>query len=147
MAFVPVQLERFFEERLRKLGVINDVHHPRCMKALSGVVLSSTYCYHQLGTWKYRRCSRIRHAGAVEAMRAPSARAVSPFLAQNHSVMCSDVVGDVVHNGTCTSSGLLNTRLASGKSVGATLHSTPNGLGPSSPSSWSRSRLVCCIKL
>jgi hypothetical protein len=32
-------------------------------------------------------------------------------------------------DGTCTSNDLLNTRLASGKSTGVILHSTPNGLG------------------
>jgi hypothetical protein len=52
MAFVPSQLESFFHKRLRKLGLIDDVAHPKYMEPLSAVVLSSTYCYHQLVTWE-----------------------------------------------------------------------------------------------
>jgi hypothetical protein len=71
MAFVPVQLERFFQERLRKLGVINDMHHPRHMEALSAVVLSSTYCYHQLGTWKYRNIWKSKSGHALKLANFP----------------------------------------------------------------------------
>ena len=53
MAFVSAQLERFLQDRLRMLKVVDDNHHPRHMEALSTVVLSSTYCYHQLMTWDY----------------------------------------------------------------------------------------------
>jgi len=53
MAFVPVQLEDFFQRRLRLLGILDDVHHPKYMAGLSTVVLSSTYCYHQLGSWRH----------------------------------------------------------------------------------------------
>ena len=53
MAFVPVQLEDFFQRRLRFLGILDDVYHPKYMAGLSTVVLSSTYCYHQLGSWRY----------------------------------------------------------------------------------------------
>ena len=53
MAFVPVQLEDFFQRRLRILGILDDVYHPKYMAGLSTVVLSSTYCYHQLGSWGY----------------------------------------------------------------------------------------------
>jgi hypothetical protein len=53
MAFVPQQLESFLQDRLRLLKVVDETHHPRYMEALSTVVLSSTYCYHQLMTWGY----------------------------------------------------------------------------------------------
>ena len=53
MAFVPQQLEKFLQDRLRLLKVVDETHHPRYMEALSTVVLSSTYCYHQLMTWGY----------------------------------------------------------------------------------------------
>ena len=52
MAFVPAQLESFFHNRLRKLGLIDDKAHPKYMEPLSAVVLSSTYCYHQIVTWE-----------------------------------------------------------------------------------------------
>jgi hypothetical protein len=52
MAFVPAQLESFFFKRLRMLGLIDDVAHPKYMEPLSTVVLSSTYCYHQIVSWE-----------------------------------------------------------------------------------------------
>jgi hypothetical protein len=51
MSFVPESLERFFHQRLRKLQVIDDVNHPKCMEPLSTVVLNSTYCYKQIFSW------------------------------------------------------------------------------------------------
>jgi hypothetical protein len=47
-AALVLALEAFFHDRLRQLGVINDKDHPKYMQPLSTVVLSSTYCYHQL---------------------------------------------------------------------------------------------------
>jgi hypothetical protein len=52
MAFVPAQLESFFFKRLRMLGLIDDVAHPKYMEPLSTVVLSSSYCYHQIMSWE-----------------------------------------------------------------------------------------------
>jgi hypothetical protein len=52
MAFVPAQLESFFFKRLRMLGLIDDVAHPKYMETLSTVLLSSTYCYHQIASWE-----------------------------------------------------------------------------------------------
>ena len=53
MSFVSPVVEAFFHARLRMLGVINDSDHPTYMQPLSTVVLSSTYCYHQIVTWGY----------------------------------------------------------------------------------------------
>jgi hypothetical protein len=53
MSYVSPVIEAFFHARLRKLGVINDCDHPTYMQPLSTVVLSSTYCYHQVVTWGY----------------------------------------------------------------------------------------------
>ena len=53
MSFVSPEVEAFFHTRLRSLGVIDEVYHPRYMQPLSAVVLNSTYCHHQLVTWGY----------------------------------------------------------------------------------------------
>ena len=37
MSFVPVQLEDFFQRRLRFLGILDDVYHPKYMAGLSTV--------------------------------------------------------------------------------------------------------------
>jgi hypothetical protein len=55
MAFVPQEVEAFIQGRLRLLRVLNDTDHPKHMVPLSTVVLSSTYCYHQLSSWGYER--------------------------------------------------------------------------------------------
>jgi hypothetical protein len=72
MAYVPHQLEKFFHERLLRLKITDPRYHPKYMQGLSTVVLSSSYCHQQLGTWEYGEEWKSKKAKMLKLEKFPS---------------------------------------------------------------------------
>jgi hypothetical protein len=72
MAYVPQQLENFFHKRLLTLKITDPRYHPKYMQDLSTVVLSSSYCHQQLGTWGYGEEWKSKKAKVLKLENFPS---------------------------------------------------------------------------
>ena len=82
MAYVPEQLESFFHRRLVKLRLIDRRYHPEYMQALSTVVLSSSYCQKQLGTWDFGEDWKSRKASVFKLEHFPTTFSINGVYAQ-----------------------------------------------------------------
>jgi hypothetical protein len=84
MAYVPEQLENFFHQRLLELKLIDRQYHPEYMQGLSTVVLNSTYCHEQLGTWNYGEEWKSKKAKIIKLANFPSCFSIDGMYAEVH---------------------------------------------------------------
>ena len=82
MAYVPEQLENFFHQRLLELKLIDRKYHPEYMQGLSTVVLNSTYCHEQLGTWNYGEEWKSMKAKTFKLANFPSCFSIDGMYAE-----------------------------------------------------------------
>ncbi len=97
MAYVPHQLENFFHERLLRLKITDPRYHPKYMQGLSTVVLSSSYCYQQLGTWGYGEEWKSKKAKMLKLEKFPSCFTINGVYALvDHKVDSDAAEGDTM---------------------------------------------------
>ena len=97
MAYVPQQLEKFFHERLLKLKITDPKYHPKYMQGLSTVVLSSSYCHQQLGTWGYGEEWTSKKANVLKLENFPSCFSINGVYALvDHEVDIDDAECDTM---------------------------------------------------
>jgi hypothetical protein len=97
MAYVPQQLEKFFHERLLKLKITDPRYHPKYMQGLSTVVLSSSYCHQQLGTWGYGEEWTSKKAKMLKLENFPSCFSINGVYALvDHEVDMNDAECDTM---------------------------------------------------
>jgi hypothetical protein len=93
MAYVPQQLEKFFHERLLKLRITDSRYHPKYMQGLSTVILSSSYCHQQLGTWGYGEEWKSKTARVLKLENFPSCFSINGVYALVDHKVDSDAAG------------------------------------------------------